>query len=173
MYHVKTETAWRLIPIDLPIRQPPRQSLGLQNLGSCQVNIPLTKIDFVIDPRIIPRDLFHLSIPKPPEITFPFSPKPIHVVPSYSGKVPRNPRFRRKEVTEPLSVQIPTQEPSFPLLPNLSSSQDDLPILSSHNFPLFPGLLKSKEEQLSSPESTNSLEEGEIRDTVSPVLSGE
>ena len=112
MYHVKTETAWRLIPIDLPIRQPPRRSLGFQNLGACQVNIPLTKIDFVIDPRLIPRDLLHLSIPKPPEITIPFSPEPLPVVPNYlSGKVPRDPRLRKKEVTEPLCVQIPTQEP--------------------------------------------------------------
>ena len=107
------------------------------------MDIPLIKSELVIDPRI--KNLLHLSIPKPPEISIPlFSPgweEPLPVVP----KVPRDPRLRKKEVTGSLSVQAPTQNPTFPLLPNLSSD----------------------------PESSNSLEEGEIPDTVSPVWSSE
>ena len=147
MFHVKSEKPWRLIPVDLPVRQPPRRSPGLQNLGGCQVDIPLIKSELVIDPRI--KNLLHLSISKPPEISIPlFSPgweEPPPVVPNLE-KVPRDPRLRKKEVTGSLSVQIPTQNPTFPLLPNLSSSQDDLPITSSHKSPLFPGLLKPIEE---------------------------
>ena len=48
MFHVKSEKPWRLIPDDLPVRQPPRRSPGLQNLGGCQVDIPLIKSELVI-----------------------------------------------------------------------------------------------------------------------------
>ena len=169
MFHIRSEILWKLIPLDLPARKLPCRSPGLQKFGACPVDIPMIENKILVDPRI--NSPLHIRIPKAPEISIPlFSPGWEELLPEVP-KVPRDPRKRKKE-TRSLSLQTTTQNPTFPLLPDLSSSYEDLPTTSSHKPPLFPGLLKPIEQLLADPESNN-LEEGEIPDTVSPVYSGE
>ena len=71
--HVKPEIPWKLIPIELPSKQPPQPYVSFQNLETTAV-IPLSKVGFTFDPRLIPPELLHVSIPSPPEITISRSP---------------------------------------------------------------------------------------------------
>ena len=141
-----------------------------------------TENKFLVNPRV--NGPLHIRIPKAPEISIPlFSPGWEEILPEVP-KIPRDPRNRKKE-TKSLSLQTTTQNSTFPPLPDLSSSYEDLPSTSStssHKSPLFPGLLKPIEQLLANPENnnleegeinpeSNNLEEGEI--PVSPVYSNE
>ena len=86
MFQVKSEILWKLIPLDLPARQLPRQSPGLQKFGACPVDIPVIENKLLVDPRI--NSPLHIRIPKAPEISIPlFSPgweEPLPEVPKYN-----------------------------------------------------------------------------------------
>ena len=94
--HVKTEIPWSLIPIELPFKQPPRQYVSFQNLETT-ATIPLNKVGFTFDPRLIPPDLLHISIPPPPEITIASNPSP-------KNSNSRDPSSEILVPTEPLPV---------------------------------------------------------------------
>ena len=183
--HVKNEIPWKFTPIELPFKQSPKPYVSFQNLETTAV-IPLSKVGFTFDPRLIPPELLHITIPPPPVITIPRSPssetstqtEQTPVLPDFSLiKTPRDPRRRKKlfsprhfkDVTQPLSIEIP--ENKLPLLPRLFSFHEEVEV----KFPLFPRLLKicRKEEEspYTSPSAIGSLEEGEIRDI--PDLFGE
>ena len=151
---------WKLIPIDLPSRVLPYQSTSWQKFDTC-IDIPVIENKFLVDPRV--NSPFHIRVPKAPEISIPlFTPGWEKIEPEVS-KIPRDPRKRKKEIKS-LSLQTTTQNSTFPPLPDLSSSYEDLPSTSStssHKSPLFPGLLKPIEQLLANPENNN-LEEGEI-----------
>ena len=172
--HVKPEIPWKLIPIELSPKQPPQSYVSFENLETTVV-IPLNKVGFTYDPRLIPPEFLHVSIPSPPKITIPRSPSPEVVVPTEQPpslpdfsliSTPRDPRRRKKlfsprhfkETIKPLSIEIPIN--NFPLLPRLFSFEEDIEI----KFPLFPGLLKvsNKEEEspYTSPLGVGSLEIG-------------
>ena len=131
--HVKAEIPWKLTPIELPSKQPPKPYVSFQNLETTAV-LPLSKVGFTFDPRLIPPELLHISIPPPPEITISRSPSPEILIPTEQPPVlpdfslirtPRDPRRRKKlfspkhfkEVAKPLSIEIPVD--NFPLLPRL------------------------------------------------------
>ena len=169
--HVKAEIPWRLIPIELPIKQPPRQYVSFQNLEITAV-IPLDRVGFTFDPRLVPPDP-EILIPPPPEISIPRDPspqnsisrslspeisvssEPLPVLPDFSSiKVPRDPRRRKKlfspRLFKPLTIEIPTD--ILPPVSHINSQQEPLfPLLPNLfsfqeeleiKFPLFPGLLK-------------------------------
>ena len=184
---VKSEIPWKLIPTHLPPKQPPQPYVSFENLEATAL-IPLNKVGFTYDPRLIPPEYRHASIPSPPEISIQRSPSPAPeaVVPTEQLpslpdlsliRIPRDPRRRKKlfsprhfqEKTKPLSIEIPLN--NLPLFPRLFSFEKDIEI----KFPLLPGLLKvsNKEEDspYTSPSSVGSLESGEIRD--SPAISNE
>ena len=179
---VKSEIPWKLIPIQLPSKQPPQPYVSFENLEATAL-IPLNKVGFTYDPRLIPPEYRHASIPSPPEISIQRSPSPAPeaVVPTEQLpslpdlsliRIPRDPRRRKKlfsprhfqEKTKPLSIEIPLN--NLPLFPRLFSFEKDIKI----KFPLLPGLLKvsNKEEDspYTSPFSVGSLESGEIRDSL-------
>ena len=92
---VKNEIPWKLTPVELPSRHSPKPYVSFQNLETTAV-IPLEKVGFTFDPRLIPPELLHISIPPPPEITIPGSPEILteqpSVLPDFSLiKTPRDP----------------------------------------------------------------------------------
>ena len=157
--HVKSEIPWKLIPIQLPSKQPPQPYVSFENLEATAL-IPLNKVGFTYDPRLIPPEYRHASIPSPPEISIQRSPSPVPeaVVPTEQLpslpdlsliRIPRDPRRRKKlfsprhfqEKTKPLSIEIPLN--NLPLFPRLFSFEKDIEI----KFPLLPGLLKAIAKQ--------------------------
>ena len=183
---IKSEIPWKLVEIELPLKQPLQPYVSFENLGTT-TPIPLDKIGFTYDPRLIPPEFRNAAIPPPPEISIQRTP-PRAAAPVVSTeqppplpdlsliKIPRDPRRRKKlfspkhlgEITKPLSIEIPLN--NLPLFPSLFSFEEDLEI----KFPLLPGLLRevsSKEENstYTSPSAVGSLEspleEGEIRDS--------
>ena len=169
---VKNEIPWKLTPVELPSRHPPKPYVSFQNLETT-VLIPLEKVGFTFDPRLIPPELLHITIPAPPEITIPRSPEILTdqppVLPDFSLiKIPRDPRRRKKlfsprhfqEIGRPLSIEIPDN--TLPLFPRLFSFHEEIKV----ELPLLPGLLKISRKEQESPYSSPSpiLEEGEIRD---------
>ena len=134
---IKSEIPWKLIPIQLPLKQPPQPYVSFENLEATAL-IPLNKVGFTYDPRLIPPEYRHASIPSPPEISIQSSPSPVPepVVPTEQLpplpdlsliKIPRDPRRRKKlfsprhfsEITKPLSIEIPLN--NLPLFPSLFS----------------------------------------------------
>ena len=127
MFQIGSEIFWKLIPIDLPARVLPCQSTSWQKFGTC-IDIPVIENKFLVDPRV--NGPLHIRIPKAPEISISlFSPGWEEILPEVP-KIPRDPRKRKKE-TKSLSLQTTTQNSTFPLLPDLSSSYEDLPSTSS------------------------------------------
>ena len=183
---IKSEIPWKLVEIELPSKQVPQPYVSFENLATTAL-IPLNKVGYTYDPRLIPPEFRHVTIPPPPEISIQRTP-PRAAAPVVSTeqppplpdlsfiKIPRDPRRRKKlfspkhlgEITKPLSIEIPLN--NLPLFPSLFSFEEDLEI----KFPLLPGLLRevsNKEEDstYTSPSAVgsleSSLEEGEIRDS--------
>ena len=174
---IKSEIPWKLIEIELPLKQPPQPYVSFENLDTT-TPIPLNKTGFTYDPRLIPPEFRNAAIPPPPEISIQRSPpsaaaeQPSPLPDLSLVKIPRDPRRRKKlfsprhysELTKPLSIEIPLN--NLPLFPSLFSFQEDLEI----KFPLLPGLLreasnKDEDSTYTSPSSLeSSLEDGEIRD---------
>ena len=171
---IKSEIPWKLIEIELPLKQPPQPYVSFENIDTT-TQIPLNKTGFTYDPRLIPPEFRNAAIPPPPEISIQRSPPPaaVPVVPSEQLpplpglsliKIPRDPRRRKKpfsprhysELTKPLSIEIPLN--NLPLFPSLFSYEEDLEI----KFPLLPRLLQvsNKEENspYTSPSAVGSLE---------------
>ena len=173
---IKSEIPWKLIEIELPLKQPPQPYVSFENIDTT-TQIPLNKTGFTYDPRLIPPEFRNAAIPPPPEISIQRSPPAAEQPSPLPGlslvKIPRDPRRRKKlfsprhysDLTKPLSIEIPLR--NLPLFPSLFSFQEDLEI----KFPLLPGLLreasnKDEDSTYTSPSSLeSSLEEGEIRDS--------
>ena len=174
---IKSEIPWKLIEIELPLKQPPQPYVSFENIDTT-TEIPLIKTGFTYDPRLIPPEFRNAAIPPPPEISIQRSPPAAEQPSPLPGlslvKIPRDPRRRKKlfsprhysDLTKPLSIEIPLR--NLPLFPSLFSFQEDLEI----KFPLLPGLLreasnKDEDSTYTSPSSfESSLEEGEIRDNT-------
>ena len=161
--HVKTEIPWSLIPIELPVKQAPRNYVSFQNL-EITAEIPLEKVGFTFDPRLIPPDSPPISVPPAPEISIPREPSPqnsiprvlspeisiptdpLPVLPDFSSiRLPRDPRRRKKlfsprlfkEIVKPLSVDIPID--NLPPVSPFNSQQEPY-------FPLLPNLFSFQEK---------------------------
>ena len=172
---IKSEIPWKLIEIELPLKQPPQPYVSFENIDTT-AEIPLNKTGFTYDPRLIPPEFRNAAIPPPPDISIQRSPpaaeQPSPLPDLSLIKIPRDPRRRKKlfsprhysDLTKPLSIEIPLR--NLPLFPSLFSFQEDLEI----KFPLLPGLLreasnKDEDSTYTSPSSLeSSLEDGEIRD---------
>ena len=174
---IKSEIPWKLVEIELPLKQPLQPYVSFENLDTT-TPIPLNKTGFTYDPRLIPPEFRNAAIPPPPEISIQRSPlsaaaeQPSPLPGLSLVKIPRDPRRRKKlfsprhysDLTKPLSIEIPLR--NLPLFPSLFSFQEDLEI----KFPLLPGLLreasnKDEDSTYTSPSSLeSSLEDGEIRD---------
>ena len=73
---IKSEIPWKLVEIELPLKQPPQPYVSFENLETTAL-IPLNKVGFTYDPRLIPPEYRHASIPSPPEISIQRSPSPV------------------------------------------------------------------------------------------------
>ena len=161
--HVKSEIPWSLIPIELPVKKAPRSYVSFQNL-EITAEIPLEKVGFTFDPRLIPLHSPEILIPPAPEISisrdlFPqdsitrvlppeisVSTDPLPVLPDFSLiRTPRDPRRRRrlfsprlfKEIVKPISVEIPAN--NLPPVSSFNFQQEPL-------FPLLPNLFSFQEK---------------------------